>query len=261
MKRKYFRGAFSGAAQFHGLIFICLMVLFSGFSALGNPGYLSIEVQNISDGGAGSLRQAILDLDEGGTITFNSSLNGQTIVLASELDIATGMTIDASALAGGITISGNNLTRVFYIASNSPSVINFRNLKISHGYTGDDGGGVLIDNSLSNVSFTNVSVTYCAAFNGAGIRQNEGTLSLQGCSFSNNAASYNGGALYLKATATISSCTISNNSAVLEAGGLFQEDGNVTNTGSTFSGNTGSWGGSYFFRQHGDLLCRGAVYR
>src|SRR5215472_8883020 len=41
----------------------------------------TITVINTNDSGAGSLRQALVDANDGDTIDFDSSLNGQTITL------------------------------------------------------------------------------------------------------------------------------------------------------------------------------------
>ena len=67
-----------------------------------------ITVQNTNDSGAGSLRQAIADICSGGTVNFDSSLAGQTIILASPLAIDKNLTVDGSALASKISISGNH---------------------------------------------------------------------------------------------------------------------------------------------------------
>ncbi|MCF7855634.1 MAG: calcium-binding protein, partial [Candidatus Pacebacteria bacterium] len=67
-----------------------------------------------ADSGAGSLRAAIAAATPGTTITFNTALSGQTILLTSgQIPINSSVDIDASALSGGITIDGNANGRIF----------------------------------------------------------------------------------------------------------------------------------------------------
>src|SRR5512143_4136446 len=56
----------------------------------------ALIVENVNDNGPGSLRQAMIDAISGDTITFNASLAGQTIVLASALP-----TIDKTLIIDG----------------------------------------------------------------------------------------------------------------------------------------------------------------
>ncbi len=58
----------------------------------------SVVVANTNDTGAGSLRQALLDVCSGGTISFAAGLSGSTFNLATFLNIDHSMTIDASVL-------------------------------------------------------------------------------------------------------------------------------------------------------------------
>src|SRR5213592_4795469 len=77
----------------------------------------TLTVINTNDSGAGSLRQAISDSSSGDTISFDSSLNGQTITLASgELLIDKNLTITGPG-AHSLAINGNAASRVFEITS------------------------------------------------------------------------------------------------------------------------------------------------
>ena len=76
----------------------------------------SVEVANINDSGTGSLRQAIADVCEGGTITFAESLSGETVILESgQLTIDKNMIIDASTLANRVTVNANANSRVMQV--------------------------------------------------------------------------------------------------------------------------------------------------
>lgn len=76
------------------------------FGASGNAA--TIQVANTDDSGTGSLRQAILSANPGDTITFAPGLDNQLIRLTTgHLTIQVDLTIDASALPNGISISGD----------------------------------------------------------------------------------------------------------------------------------------------------------
>src|SRR5947209_7477623 len=76
----------------------------------------TLTVTSIADKGAGSLRADIAAAQNGDTIVFAPSLNGQTITLKSELFINKNLTITGPG-AGQLTVSGNNNSRVFEVAS------------------------------------------------------------------------------------------------------------------------------------------------
>ena len=106
----------------------------------------TLIVTNTHDGGAGSLRQAILDANVAAgadTITFDPSLSGATITLGSTLPaINDTLTIDGSALAVPITLSGNNSVRVMLV---NPGIsLTLDTLTIADGYDdlGFGGGGI-----------------------------------------------------------------------------------------------------------------------
>jgi hypothetical protein len=74
-----------------------------------------ITVTSIADSGSGSLREAIATAQAGDTIQFDSSLANQTISLTSgQLNINKNLIVDG-ANASGLTISGNNATRIFRV--------------------------------------------------------------------------------------------------------------------------------------------------
>lgn len=72
----------------------------------------------------GSLRKCIEDAVAGNTITFDSSLSGETITILrhTEILLNKNLSLDASGLAEKITISGNNDCRVFFITSSTVSI-------------------------------------------------------------------------------------------------------------------------------------------
>jgi hypothetical protein len=173
-------------------------------------------VTNTNDSGAGSLRQAIASatiVDP--IITFDTSLSGQIILLTSgELVVNHDFFffIDATALPGGLTISGNNASRVFRIGAGASPVI-------------------------SGLTITGGSAGY-----GGGIRNN-GNLILDRCTVSGNQASIQGGGIYsdygsLGLSLTLTNVTLSANTAGGAGGGLYNQSGAGRLINSTISGNT-----------------------
>ncbi len=140
------------------------------------PGNLSTTVTTTADSlSAGSLRQAIANATNGGTINF--SVTG-TITLTNSLPaIFKSLTIDGPG-AGSLTISGNNLYRIFFVDAGSGSV-NINNVTLANGSAqggaggnafgggGLGAGGALFVNSGSLI-VSNVNFTGNSAVGGAG---------------------------------------------------------------------------------------------
>lgn len=100
----------------------------------------TFTVTNTADSGAGSLRQAMEDARStpgGDVIVFDAALNGQTITLADDLPrIIDDLVIDGGTT--GVTVSGNDLYRVFWASSGA---ITIQNLTIAHGLAKGGAGG------------------------------------------------------------------------------------------------------------------------
>lgn len=110
-------------------------------------------VLTTADSGAGSLRQAVADSADGDTIVFAEELSGGTIVLTSGyIHVLNAVTIDASALPGGITISGNHTSRIFIVGDgptlfDSLTLIDGRAPDGTSGSNGGYGGGIFQNGS------------------------------------------------------------------------------------------------------------------
>lgn len=151
-----------------------------------------ITVTNANDNGAGSLRDAIAAAKSGDTIQFSSSLANQTIRLTSgQLNIADGknLTIDGSG-AAGLTISGNNSSRIFYVNSTFVSLTQFtvKNLTLSSASTAEPGGAVY-STDQAQLSFDGVTFSNNVANKGgASVFTNRGSVSVNNSQFLNNQA-------------------------------------------------------------------------
>ena len=154
-------------------IFYCgiILALLAASLNIAPAHAVSYTVTNTNDSGAGSLRDAIANAASGDIINFDPSLSGQNISLASTLNFSRNVTIDGSSLSSPITISGNNAVRVFYISPSATVTLN--NLRIQNG-----------------VANTVISSTW--HLSGGGI-YNDGTLTVNNSTVSNNNASQWGG--------------------------------------------------------------------
>ena len=168
-----------------------------------------ITVTNTNDSGLGSLRQAVVNANDGDTIDFDSSLKGQTITLTSgQLLVNRNVTISGLG-ADNLTVDGNANGRVFYV--NLGNTVTISGLTITNG--------------------------------GSGIYNDGGALTLSDCTMSGNSgggidnrATHSGSG----ATMTVSNCTVSGNSGrgIWQRGG-FGGSATMTVTNSTISGNSG----------------------
>jgi sugar lactone lactonase YvrE len=195
-------------------------------------------VLTTTDVGAGSLRQAIADAVPSETITFDAALSGQTIALGgSELLINADLTIDASALADGITISGNNASRVFNVTS---GIVIIDSLTISDGLTTGRGGAI---SSNGTITIKNSTIRDNTAGDIGGAIVNFGILTLQNSTVADNTADGTsgqafGGGIFSFATLNLVNSTIVGNTALTISGGVRAQNGTVTIENSIIAGNT-----------------------
>ncbi len=195
----------------------------------------TLAVTNTNDSGAGSLRQVIADAGTGDVITFEPSLAGQTITLASDLLITSNgvdekiLTIDGSGLSPQVTISGGD---VAHLEFSTQTNITISDLTIIHGY----GGGIVSSGKLTVIDSTLKNNQ--AVGNGGGI-YSSGTLTLKNSNITQNQADAGGG-IYIGGISShsILNSTITQNSA--STGGGISVHGNaaVEVNNSTFAGNS-----------------------
>ena len=195
----------------------------------------------LDDGSTGSLRWALTQANYHygpDTINFDPSVfaTPQTISLGGSqlgLSDSTGA-IAIIGPAAGVTISGNNTSRVFVIDANASA--NLSGLTISGGRT-DHGGGVL---NMGTVTLTNSTLSGNSAQTSGGML-NIGTATFMNCTISGNYARGGGGGVFNSGNATLTNCTLSRNYG--NYGGGLCNNNAVAFSNCTISGNTSTLGG------------------
>ena len=197
-------------------------------------------VLNANNSGAGSLRDTIAIANSGDTITFDPSLNGQTITLTTgELAITKTLTITGPG-AALLAVSGNNTSRVISVAAGvtvSISGLTLRNGAV--GVVGGVGGGIANEGTLTITDSTlmNNTATY-----GGGV-SNDGMLTIIRSALSGNTATDAGGGISNSGTLTVQTSTFLNNQVTFGSGGGLVNLNTLILQNSTFSGNTAPNGG------------------
>ncbi len=214
-------------------LFKSVMVLFflSSFAFMANA--QTITVMNNNDNGAGSFRQAVIDATAGSTIVFDAGINGNTIMLTSEIAIDKNLTISGNG-EDQTMISGGNATRILSVTDTDNITIN--NLTLTNGSAIDNGGAILSLNSM--LTLNDVTITSSEAA-GNSVGEGGGALYLMGgmltannSIFSDNSAtgtSGSGGAIFvgMGSSATIMNSTISDNMANRAGGGIESNSGTM----------------------------------
>jgi hypothetical protein len=213
----------------------------------------TITVTSTNDSGAGSLRQAIADANDGDTIDFG--VTGTITLTTDWLLVEKSITISGPG-SNNLAVDSNHARRAFYIGWGRTVTIS--GLAIINGYAVD--GGAIWNNhgtlTINSCTFSGNSATDggCILNDGAGPFQGSATLTINNSTLTGNSSTYHGGVLYNKghtgsATITINNSTLSGNSAIAFGGAIYNAgdygSAILTINGSTLSGNsTESIGGA-----------------
>lgn len=275
------------------LIRLYFVIIFNVAVFSSSAGAAIITVTSTADSGANTLRQATADASAGDRIVFALTYPA-TITLASTLTLNKNLTILGPG-AARLTISGNNSTRVFDITAGTISI---SGLTVANGLaagSGQNGGGFRLNSSVA------VTVDECivrnhtlsggtnkgAAFyvpadasltvyrsdihsnavpstvgSEGGAFYTSGTLTLSGCTISNNTA-YFGSALSIWSTSGKSvglyNCTLSGNTSYADSAVVHNSTGSLTLTNCTLTANVSSQYEAGLFADAGTVTLRNTV--
>ncbi|NNE66170.1 MAG: VCBS repeat-containing protein [Pyrinomonadaceae bacterium] len=220
---------------------VLLAVLaFLTFVADANAG--GFLVTNTNDSGAGSLRQAIIGANSNAgadIIEFDQSFFNEprTIVLTSgELDVTSDITIEGG-MTKGLTISGNNASRIFTFTTNTSTI---NNVTLVDGKPGGLNAGGAIRQLLGTLTINNSTISGNNAFDGGGIYSSGGTMTINNSTISGNSGQSGSG---LENNGSSSSITLNHtavafNSASGSGGGIRRVLGTIRLYNSIVSNNT-----------------------
>lgn len=183
---------------------VCIGACESGFDQGSNLVVNTLDDHD--DGIAGptdcTLREAVRYASVGGSISF--SVAGTITLTGGEMLITKNLAITGPAAAPGITVSGNNASRIFRVTQGATAVsntVNFSNLTLSGGngvgsFQSGVGGAIHSDTFTPPMIMT---VTNCTLSGNhtevGGAIRNGGTMTVTGSTFSGNSASINAGAI------------------------------------------------------------------
>ncbi|MGA3038295.1 MAG: choice-of-anchor Q domain-containing protein [Vulcanimicrobiaceae bacterium] len=234
-------------------------------SATGNntlSATLGPAVSTTADSGTGSLRAAIAAANPGDTISFAPSLSGTITLTSGAITLAQNITVSGPG-ASTITVSGNNASNIFTVNSGVTATIS--GLMLANGAgaacagnSSDTCGGAIQNEgtlTVNNATFTNNTASPAAFGEGGAIYNDTGaTLSVTNSTFSGNKAQFGGAIGSESPNATIAGSTFTSNTAQggqddypFTYGGAVYSDDDMTITGSTFSTNLATGGGSSNF--------------
>lgn len=219
-----------------------------------------LVVTSVADSGAGSLREALAGASEPGSrITFAPALDGATIALTSgPLTIAEqSVLVDATALAGGLTLDAGGTSRTVCIRSTGAAT--FEDMTFTGGravpgissLSNASGGGAILNEgwlTLADCVITHNSSPIGAggvdhfghafeairtefshnsseSFGGGGVRNFGAECAINGCSFFANHAEGNGGGLFMVGSQSVRDTTFWNNTATQDGGAIYTGSG------------------------------------
>ncbi|MGK7945323.1 MAG: choice-of-anchor Q domain-containing protein [Microcystaceae cyanobacterium] len=245
-----------------------------------------------------SLREALLLIADGGTITFDPTVTN-IILNGTELTVNKSVMIDGDGDNDGVadvTVDGDGQSRVFNVddgdnISNSTiemnglnitggqitgvspdgdgaGIFNAENLTVSNSeitgnMTENDGGGIF-NNYYGYLSVVNTVLTGNYSYDEGGAISNEGYATITDSQITDNiSVEQGGGVSNLGGFIGIDSTTISNNQAGNDGGGIANEGlcgcATVTITNSQISGNTSDDEGGGIYNNYGSLEIYGTT--
>lgn len=197
-----------------------------------------VSVSSTVDSGPGTLRQAVTGALPGMIVRIEANIAGQPIVLENPLNIMVDMSINGLG-ADSTILSGNGRTGIINIAG--PARVELNDMRLQNGNM-RAGGAIGVFDSDAELIINNCRITgNFASFNGGGINNQGGRITINNTVFFNNDTSGAGGAIHNTAGGqiTIRNASFSNNRSNGSLGGaISNETGEVVIESTTIANNT-----------------------
>jgi CSLREA domain-containing protein len=190
-----------------------------------------------------TLREAVLAANANSNaseITF--SVTGIIVLTQGQLTVSSPVTLTRPA--GGITVSGNNASRIATV--NSGATLTLAGVNLTAGKAAGANGGAILNSGT--VSINQSTISNSTAASGGAILNLAGTVAIQQSTLSGNSATSTGGGIYNNsgASMTLSLSTLSGNTATTNGGGIYTVGGTASVSQSTLSGNSAATGGGFY---------------
>lgn len=208
-----------------------------------------------------SLREALYFAKRGECVVFDPALRG-TIYLTQTLEINKNVSIVAN---GRITLDGKGQTQIL----KNYAALSLSGLTFANGYSdGQAGavynegvldidacafknnqakiGGAIYNRKNATASVLNSSFTGNAASTSGGAVYNASALTVRNTRFTNNASQQSGGALYSAGQMTIVNSALVNSTAATSGGALYHTTGALALVNCTIAKNTATSGGGLY---------------
>ena len=195
---------------------------------------------------------------QGGEVSGNSAANSGGAIYAYHTAVVVEVGVDENSEETATVFAENESEKfggAIYVAAASADIEGAT-------FTGNEAetGGAIY--AGGNVTLTDATFTSNAASNwGGALYMKDGVASFTGVEFSENTAASNGGALYLHtATATLTDATFSENTAASYGGAIEMVNGSLTISTSTFAKNVAQNAGGAIYQLHGATTISGATF-
>jgi Bacterial Ig-like domain len=182
------------------------------------------------------------------TVNFASGIRGTLVLERGPYTITNDSPADDVSIVGPgaseLSVSGNNLSRVFDIDSGAKATISGLTIKNGKAPDFEDGGGI---RNFGSLTLTNSTVSTNTADFGGGIYNFGGSLTLltlNSSTVSSNDARRGGGIYTQQGKVTLNNSTVSGNTAA-EVGGGITNFGTLTLTHATLNRNSAPLGANF----------------